>query len=74
VVQCTYIFVGDAFFKAAVSVIPDVPRVMEAEGKHRSSEPFLVDYISNFVSTLLVVPVSLLIDYNQMIHFANHYY
>jgi len=31
---------------------------MELDGKHRSSEPFLVDYISNFVSTLLVVPVS----------------
>ncbi|XP_053393595.1 VPS35 endosomal protein-sorting factor-like isoform X2 [Mercenaria mercenaria] len=47
---------GDAFFKASVSLIPEVPRVMEMEGKHRSSEPFLVDFISNFVSTLLVVP------------------
>ena len=49
---------ADAFFKAAISQIADVPRVMELDGKNRSSEPFLVDYISSFISTLLVVPVS----------------
>ncbi|XP_052263042.1 VPS35 endosomal protein-sorting factor-like isoform X1 [Dreissena polymorpha] len=48
---------GDAFFKAAISLLPEIPRTMETvESKHRSSEPLLVDFISNFVSTLLVVP------------------
>ncbi|XP_067673421.1 VPS35 endosomal protein-sorting factor-like [Haliotis asinina] len=46
---------GDAFFKAAISLIPDVPRILETEGK-KSSEPFLIDFIYNFVSTLLVTP------------------
>lgn len=50
---------ADAFFKAAVSLLPAVPRVISVEGKQRSSEPFLLDFINNFLSTLLVVPVSL---------------
>uniref|UniRef100_A0A3B3RIB6 VPS35 endosomal protein-sorting factor-like n=1 Tax=Paramormyrops kingsleyae TaxID=1676925 RepID=A0A3B3RIB6_9TELE len=47
---------ADAFFKAAVSLLPEVPRVIGVEGKLRSSEPFLLDFINNFLSTLLVVP------------------
>ncbi|KAJ8318573.1 hypothetical protein KUTeg_003664 [Tegillarca granosa] len=47
---------ADAFFKAAISVIPDVPRNVELEGKTRSSEPLLTEYLYNFISTLLVVP------------------
>ncbi|XP_052791278.1 VPS35 endosomal protein-sorting factor-like [Mya arenaria] len=47
---------GDAFFKATISLIPELPRQIDLDGKTRSSEPFLVDFISNFVSTLLVVP------------------
>ncbi|XP_048869187.1 VPS35 endosomal protein-sorting factor-like isoform X2 [Brienomyrus brachyistius] len=47
---------ADAFFKAAVSLLPEVPRVISVEGKLRSSEPFLLDFINNFLSTLLVVP------------------
>ncbi|XP_065109651.1 VPS35 endosomal protein-sorting factor-like [Paramisgurnus dabryanus] len=47
---------ADAFLKAAVSLLPDVPRTISIEGKPRSSEPFLLDLINNFLSTLLVVP------------------
>ncbi|KAI4793261.1 hypothetical protein KUCAC02_032838 [Chaenocephalus aceratus] len=40
----------------AVSLLPDVPRSISVEGKLRSSESFLLDFINNFLSTLLVVP------------------
>uniref|UniRef100_A0A8C6TGE5 VPS35 endosomal protein-sorting factor-like n=1 Tax=Neogobius melanostomus TaxID=47308 RepID=A0A8C6TGE5_9GOBI len=47
---------ADAFLKAAVSILPEVPRSINVEGKLRSSESFLLDFINNFLSTLLVVP------------------
>ncbi|XP_067285819.1 VPS35 endosomal protein-sorting factor-like [Pseudorasbora parva] len=47
---------ADAFLKAAVSILPEVPRTISIEGKQRSSEPFLLEFINNFLSTLLVVP------------------
>ncbi|XP_061667033.1 VPS35 endosomal protein-sorting factor-like isoform X2 [Syngnathoides biaculeatus] len=47
---------ADAFLKAAVSILPEVPRSISVEGKLRSSESFLLDFINNFLSTLLVVP------------------
>lgn len=47
---------ADAFLKAAVSILPEVPRSISIEGKQRSSESFLLDFINNFLSTLLVVP------------------
>ncbi|XP_044035471.1 VPS35 endosomal protein-sorting factor-like [Siniperca chuatsi] len=47
---------ADAFLKAAVSLLPEVPRSISVEGKLRSSESFLLDFINNFLSTLLVVP------------------
>ncbi|XP_029954713.1 VPS35 endosomal protein sorting factor-like [Salarias fasciatus] len=46
---------ADAFLKAAVGVLPKVPR-SSVEGKLRSSESFLLDFINNFLATLLVVP------------------
>jgi len=49
---------ADAFFRAAISLIPSVPRFIEIDGKIRSTEPLLVDYINNFLSTLVVVPDS----------------
>ncbi|KAK6329347.1 hypothetical protein J4Q44_G00013250 [Coregonus suidteri] len=52
--QC--LFQADAFLKAAVSVLPEVPRSICIEGKLRSSEGFLLDFINNFLSALLVVP------------------
>ncbi|XP_053196750.1 VPS35 endosomal protein-sorting factor-like isoform X2 [Scomber japonicus] len=47
---------ADAFLKAAVSILPDVPRSISIEGKLRSSESFLMDFINNFLATLLVIP------------------
>lgn len=47
---------ADAFLKAAVSLLPEVPRSISVEGKLRSSESFLLDFINNFLATLLVVP------------------
>uniref|UniRef100_A0A8B9REH0 VPS35 endosomal protein-sorting factor-like n=1 Tax=Astyanax mexicanus TaxID=7994 RepID=A0A8B9REH0_ASTMX len=47
---------ADAFLKAAVSILPEVPRTISVEGKQRSSEAFLLDFINSFLSTLLVVP------------------
>ncbi|KAM9424671.1 VPS35 endosomal protein-sorting factor-like isoform 1-T1 [Pholidichthys leucotaenia] len=47
---------ADAFLKTAVSVLPEVPRTISIDGKLRSSESFLLDFINNFLATLLVVP------------------
>ncbi|KAM5151572.1 VPS35 endosomal protein-sorting factor-like isoform 2-T2 [Mantella aurantiaca] len=47
---------ADAFFKAAVSLVADVPKTIIIDGKMRSSESFLLEFLSNFFSTLLVVP------------------
>ncbi|KAM3916661.1 VPS35 endosomal protein-sorting factor-like [Leptodactylus fuscus] len=47
---------ADAFFKAAVSLVPEVPKTINIDGKMRSSETFLLEFLSNFFSTLLVVP------------------
>ncbi|XP_038125096.1 VPS35 endosomal protein-sorting factor-like isoform X2 [Cyprinodon tularosa] len=47
---------ADAFLKAAVSILPEVPRSISVEGKLRSSESFLLDFINNFLATLLVIP------------------
>lgn len=47
---------ADAFLKAAVSILPEVPRSISVEGKLRSSESYLLDFICNFIGTLLVVP------------------
>ncbi|KAL0617658.1 VPS35 endosomal protein sorting factor-like, partial [Plecturocebus cupreus] len=46
----------DAFFKAAISLIPEVPKMINIEGKMRPSESFLLEFLCNFFSTLLIVP------------------
>lgn len=53
----TFLLPADAFLKAAVSILPEVPRSISVEGKLRSSESFLVDFINSFLATLLVIPV-----------------
>lgn len=50
-------FAADAFFKAAISLIPEVPKTINIDGKMRPSEPFLLEFLCNFFSTLLIVPV-----------------
>ncbi|XP_010135879.1 PREDICTED: UPF0505 protein C16orf62-like, partial [Buceros rhinoceros silvestris] len=47
---------ADAFFKAAVSLVPEVPRMISVDGKMRPSDAFLLEFLCNFFSTLLVVP------------------
>ncbi|KAG5280397.1 hypothetical protein AALO_G00088680 [Alosa alosa] len=42
--------------QAAVSVLPEVPRSMLVEAKQRCTESLLLDFINNFMATLLVVP------------------
>ncbi|XP_074647304.1 VPS35 endosomal protein-sorting factor-like [Tubulanus polymorphus] len=46
---------ADAFFKAAISVIANIPKSMEIDGKFKSTEPLMVEFVNNFLSTLLVV-------------------
>lgn len=47
---------ADAFFKAAVSLVPEVPKTISVDGKMRPSDAFLLEFLCNFFSTLLVVP------------------
>lgn len=47
---------ADAFFKAAVTLLADVPKQINIDSKMRSSEQYFVEYINNLMSTLLIVP------------------
>uniref|UniRef100_A0A8C8ZSB4 VPS35 endosomal protein-sorting factor-like n=1 Tax=Prolemur simus TaxID=1328070 RepID=A0A8C8ZSB4_PROSS len=47
---------ADAFFKAAISLVPEVPKMINIDGKMRPSESFLMEFLCNFFSTLLIVP------------------
>ncbi|GAB1292599.1 VPS35 endosomal protein-sorting factor-like [Apodemus speciosus] len=48
---------ADAFFKAAISLVPEVPKTISIDWKLRPSEPFLLEFLCNFFSTLLIVPI-----------------
>ncbi|XP_015271594.1 PREDICTED: UPF0505 protein C16orf62 homolog [Gekko japonicus] len=47
---------ADAFFKAAISLVFEVPKMINIDGKMRPSEAFLLEFLCNFFSTLLVIP------------------
>lgn len=47
---------ADAFFKATISLITDVPSMITIDNKTRSSEPFLIGFLNQFLATLLLVP------------------
>ncbi|XP_078273677.1 VPS35 endosomal protein-sorting factor-like isoform X3 [Rhinoraja longicauda] len=47
---------ADAFFKAAISLVAEVPKMINIDGKMRSSEGYLLEFLNNFFSTLLIVP------------------
>nr|XP_031837161.1 VPS35 endosomal protein sorting factor-like isoform X1 [Nomia melanderi] len=49
---------ADACFKAALSLVPDMPKTIDIDGRQKNSQPYLLSYLSNFLSTLLVVPDS----------------
>ncbi|KAG8145605.1 hypothetical protein E2320_012110, partial [Naja naja] len=47
---------ADAFFRAAISLVPEVPKLINIDGKLRPSEAYLLEFLCNFFSTLLIVP------------------
>ncbi|XP_059835392.1 VPS35 endosomal protein-sorting factor-like isoform X1 [Hypanus sabinus] len=47
---------ADAFFKAAISFVSEVPKTINVDGKMRNSEGYLLEFLNNFFSTLLIVP------------------
>ncbi|XP_026666628.1 UPF0505 protein C16orf62 homolog isoform X2 [Ceratina calcarata] len=49
---------ADSCFKAALSLVPEMPKTIDIDGRQKSSQPYLLSYLSNFLSTLLVVPDS----------------
>ncbi|XP_053987502.1 VPS35 endosomal protein-sorting factor-like isoform X2 [Hylaeus volcanicus] len=49
---------ADACFKAALSLVPEMPKTIDIDGRQKSSQAYLLSYLSNFLSTLLVVPDS----------------
>lgn len=53
------VLAADAFFKAAIGLIPEVPKMINIDGKMRPSDSFLLEFLCNFFSTLLIVPVRL---------------
>ncbi|UYV82102.1 C16orf62 [Cordylochernes scorpioides] len=57
---------ADAFFKAAITLLPEVPSHFPETsdgGKPRPTESHHLNYLSNFLSTLLVVPCMVLQDH-----------
>lgn len=49
---------ADACFESAINLIADLPATIDVDGTSRSSESFLVTYLSSLLSTLICVPDS----------------
>lgn len=49
---------ADACFEAALKTVSELPRQIEVEGKPKSIEPYLVAYLKNFLSMLIIAPDS----------------
>lgn len=49
---------ADSFFETAISLIKELPKTCEIDGKPKSTENYLIAFISNMLSTLLITPVS----------------
>ena len=49
---------ADSFFETAINLIKELPKNCEIDGKPKSTENYLISFISNMLSTLLVTPVS----------------
>ncbi|XP_052903515.1 VPS35 endosomal protein sorting factor-like isoform X2 [Anopheles moucheti] len=47
---------ADSCFEAALNLIPEVPRMVEIDGKVQSTEGFIKTFVVNFLSTLVIVP------------------
>lgn len=49
---------ADAFFEAAINLVMELPKTCEIDGKPKSTESYLISFISNLLSSLIIVPVS----------------
>ncbi|KAG4070610.1 hypothetical protein HA402_013530 [Bradysia odoriphaga] len=49
---------ADACFFAAINLVSELPKTIEIDGKTKNTEPYLVSFLCNFLSTLVVVPDS----------------
>lgn len=52
---------ADSFFETAINLIKELPKNCEIDGKPKSTENYLISFISNMLSTLLVTPVSVMV-------------
>lgn len=50
---------ADACLEAALNLLPELPKMLDVDGRQRSSEFYLQSYVSKFLAFLIVVPVSL---------------
>lgn len=48
----------DACLEAALNLLPELPKTLEIDGRHRSSEFYLQSFVLKFLSFLILVPVS----------------
>jgi hypothetical protein len=49
---------ADACFEAALNLLPDLPKTVQYDRMEKSTEPYLLSYVSKFLSMLILVPVS----------------
>ncbi|XP_063705587.1 VPS35 endosomal protein sorting factor-like isoform X2 [Culicoides brevitarsis] len=49
---------ADACFEAALKSIAELPKHIDFDGKPKSTEPYLVSYLKNFLSMLIIAPDS----------------
>lgn len=49
---------ADACLEAALNLLPELPQMLEIDGRQRSSEFYLQSYVLKFLSFLILVPVS----------------
>lgn len=52
---------ADSFFEAAINLIKELPKTYEIDGKPKSTETYLISFISNLLSALIIVPVCICI-------------
>lgn len=48
---------ADACFEAALNLLSELPKVVQFDRIEKSTEPYLLSYVSKFLSTLILVPV-----------------
>lgn len=50
---------ADSCFEATIKLIVELPKTVEIDGKWKSSETYLVQFVTNLLSTLIIVPVNI---------------